>query len=72
MFLTTALLSQNTLAGPDIGIPKHFNLMHRPEIRSRAIHIATSSDPYVLDSHVFCRLLNTITGALLSRIKIPL
>ncbi len=60
-FLTTALLSQNKFVAPSIGTPKHFNLIRKADIWSQAILIATNSDPYVLDSHVFWRLLNTLS-----------
>jgi len=71
VFCTTPLLSEKTLLGPESGIPKHLSLILRAEIKSLAIRIATNSEPYVLDSHVFCRLLNAITGVLLSKINIP-
>jgi hypothetical protein len=60
LLVTTALLLQKLFVGPDNEIPKHLSLI-----------IPTSSDPYVLNSQaVFC-LLSTTTGALLSKINMP-
>jgi hypothetical protein len=48
---------------------KHFSLIFKADIISHAILIATNSEPYVLDSQVFCHLLKTIVGVLLSKMN---
>ena len=44
VFFTMAMLLQNTLQGPTIGIPKHLSLMRKADTKSLAIRMATSSD----------------------------
>jgi hypothetical protein len=71
-FLTMKLLSLRTLDGPRKGIPKHFNLIRNAETMSSAMRMATSLEPYVLDSQVFCFLLKTYISVLLIKMVIPL
>ena len=50
-----------------MGHPNIFNLMRSSTIKSRDILIATISEPYVLDSTVFCFLLKDLIMALFTK-----
>jgi hypothetical protein len=68
---TTDWLSINKTDGPVTAIPKSLNLPLKSITISEAIRAATSSDPYVDDSTVFCRLLYHFTGVLFTKSIIP-
>ena len=71
VFFTTPWLSQKTFAGPKRGTPIDINLSLVSTIKSLAILIATSSDPKVLYSTVFCLLLNDLINALFRNMNTP-
>jgi hypothetical protein len=55
-FVTTDLLSQNTLAAPSIGIPIILSLYRIDSNISTRMHMATNSDPKVDDLMVLSAL----------------
>ncbi len=61
--VTTDILSQNTLAGPSIGMPNIHSLYLNDSSISASILISMNSEPNVEDSTVFCALENQTIGA---------
>jgi hypothetical protein len=70
-FVTTDLLSQNTLEGPSIGVPNILSLYLKASIISTAILSATNSELKVDDSTVFCDFEYQVMGDLFTYINIP-
>eukprot|EP00978_Attheya_sp_CCMP212_P048794 scaffold575599_cov83-Attheya_sp.AAC.1 len=65
-FVTTASLSQNTLAGPSIGMPNILSLKGSAMICSAAVFMATNSELNVDDSTACCEeypLCDTLCGS---------